>query len=203
MCNGRKQAVEDSYISRRDKIVASAIELIGDLGLHALTPKNLARKQNISDTLIYKYFGGIDEVLIAVVNEYAAFDINIQRTVDHLDGSYIDKVRYYADTYATYYDNYIGMGAIMLHYEELLHMSETREIISECMLKRNDFVCSLFQGAIDNKEIRPVFTPKELTLVFNGLFTEGLLERRNQYSRKSFRVEMKEMIGHLEKILRL
>lgn len=195
--------MEDSYISNRDKIVASAIELIGDLGLHALTPNNLARKQNISDTLIYKYFGGIDEVLIAVVNEYAAFDINIQRTVDHLDGSYIDKIRYYADTYATYYDNYIGMGAIMLHYEELLHMSETREIISECMLKRNDFVCSLFQGAIENKEIRPVFTPKELTLVFNGLFTEGLLERRNQYSRKSFRVEMKEMIGHLEKILRL
>ena len=195
--------MEDSYISNRDKIVASAIELIGDLGLHALTPKNLARKQNISDTLIYKYFGGIDEVLIAVVNEYAAFDITIQRTVDHLDGSYIDKIRYYADTYATYYDNYIGMGAIMLHYEELLHMSETREIISECMLKRNDFVCSLFQGAIENKEIRPVFTPKELTLVFNGLFTEGLLERRNQYSRKSFRVEMKEMIGHLEKILRL
>lgn len=195
--------MEDSYISNRDKIVASAIELIGDLGLHAFTPKNLARKQNISDTLIYKYFGGIDEVLIAVVNEYAAFDINIQRTVDHLDGSYIDKIRYYADTYATYYDNYIGMGAIMLHYEELLHMSETREIISECMLKRNDFVCSLFQGAIENKEIRPVFTPKELTLVFNGLFTEGLLERRNQYSRKSFRVEMKEMIGHLEKILRL
>ena len=195
--------MEDSYISNRDKIVASAIELIGDLGLHALTPKNLARKQNISDTLIYKYFGGIDEVLIAVVNEYAAFDINIQRTVDHLDGSYIDKIRYYADTYATYYDNYIGMGAIMLHYEELLHMSETREIISECMLKRNDFVCSLFQGAIENKEIRPVFTPKELTLVFNGLFTEGLLECRNQYSRKSFRVEMKEMIGHLEKILRL
>ena len=195
--------MEDSYISNRDKIVASAIELIGDLGLHALTPKNLARKQNISDTLIYKYFGGIDEVLLAVVNEYAAFDINIQRTVDHLDGSYIDKIRYYADTYATYYDNYIGMGAIMLHYEELLHMSETREIISECMLKRNDFVCSLFQGAIENKEIRPVFTPKELTLVFNGLFTEGLLERRNQYSRKSFRVEMKEMIGHLEKILRL
>ena len=195
--------MEDSYISNRDKIVASAIELIGDLGLNALTPKNLARKQNISDTLIYKYFGGIDEVLIAVVNEYAAFDINIQRTVDHLDGSYIDKIRYYADTYATYYDNYIGMGALMLHYEELLHMSETREIISECMLKRNDFVCSLFQGAIENKEIRPVFTPKELTLVFNGLFTEGLLERRNQYSRKSFRVEMKEMIGHLEKILRL
>ena len=171
--------MEDSYISRRDKIVASAIELIGDLGLHALTPKNLARKQNISDTLIYKYFGGIDEVLIAVVNEYAAFDVNIQRTVERLDGTYLDKIKYYADTYATYYDNYIGM------------------------LKRNDFVCTLFQSAIDSKEIRAVFSPKELTLMFNGIFTEGLLERRNQYSRKSFRGEIKEMLSHLEKVLRL
>lgn len=195
--------MEDSYISNRDKIVASAIELIGDMGLHALTPKNLARKLNISDTLIYKYFGGIDEVLVAVVEEYAAFDVNIQRTVESLEGTYVDKIKYYADTYATYYDNYIGMGAIMLHYEELLHMSETREIISECMLKRNDFVCELFQGAIDNKEIRGVFTAKELTLVFNGIFSEGLIERRNQYSRKSFRIEVREMISHLDKVLRL
>lgn len=193
----------DSYISRRDKIVAAAIELIGDLGLHALTTKNLAWKENISETLIYKYFGGINEVLLEVVKEYAAFDINIQKTVERLDGTYMDKVKYYADTYATYYDNYIGMGAIMLHYEELLHLSDTREIISECILKRNEFVCELFDKAIENKEIRAVFSPKELTLVFNGIFTEGLIERRTQYSRKSFRLEIKEMINRLDRMLRL
>lgn len=72
----------ENYVSRRDKIVASAVELIGDLGLNALTTKNLARKENISETLIYKYFGGIDEVLTEVVVQYAAFDKNIQMTVD-------------------------------------------------------------------------------------------------------------------------
>ncbi len=77
----------ENYVSRRDKIVASAVELIGDLGLNALTTKNLARKENISETLIYKYFGGIDEVLTEVVVQYAAFDKNIQMTVDHQAGS--------------------------------------------------------------------------------------------------------------------
>ena len=158
----------ENYVSRRDKIVASAVELIGDLGLNALTTKNLARKENISETLIYKYFGGIDEVLTEVVVQYAAFDKNIQMTVDHQAGSNMDKLRFYADTYATYYDNYIGMGAIMLHYEELLHLSETRE----------------------------------LTLMFNGIFTEGLLERRTKYSKKTFRVEVKEMLNQIEKMLR-
>ena len=94
----------ENYVSRRDKIVASAVELIGDLGLNALTTKNLARKENISETLIYKYFGGIDEVLTEVVVQYAAFDKNIQMTVDHQAGSNMDKLRFYADTYATYYD---------------------------------------------------------------------------------------------------
>ena len=94
----------ENYVSRRDKIVASAVELIGDLGLNALTTKNLARKENISETLIYKYFGGIDEVLTEVVVQYAAFDKNIQMTVDHQTGSNMDKLRFYADTYATYYD---------------------------------------------------------------------------------------------------
>lgn len=89
----------ENYVSRRDKIVASAVELIGDLGLNALTTKNLARKENISETLIYKYFGGIDEVLTEVVVQYAAFDKNIQMTVDHQAGSNMDKLRFYADTY--------------------------------------------------------------------------------------------------------
>lgn len=192
----------ENYVSRRDKIVASAVELIGDLGLNALTTKNLARKENISETLIYKYFGGIDEVLTEVVLQYAVFDKNIQMTIVKQSGSNMDKLRFYADTYATYYDNYIGMGAIMLHYEELLHLSETREIISECILKRNEFVCKLFEDAIAEREIRAVFTPRELTLMFNGIFTEGLLERRTKYSKKTFRVEVKEMLNQIEKMLK-
>lgn len=193
----------DSYISLKDRIIASAIELIGDSGLSTLTTKNLARKENISESLIYKYFGEINEVLVQVVREYANFDISIQKTVEKLEGTYLEKIRYYADTYATYYDNYSGMAAIMLHYEELLHMVETREIISACILSRNDFVCGLYEAALDNKEIKPIFTAKELTLMFNGIFSEVLIERRTKYSRKSIRVEIKELMNRLEKILRL
>ena len=76
------------------------------------------------------------------------------------------------------------------------------EVISECILKRNEFVCKLFEDAIADREIREVFTPRELTLMFNGIFTEGLLERRTKYSKKTFRVEVKEMLNQIEKMLR-
>ena len=192
----------ENYVSRRDKIVASAVELIGDLGLNALTTKNLARKENISETLIYKYFGGIDEVLTEVVLQYAAFDKNIQMTVVKQSGSNMDKLRFYADTYATYYDNYIGMGAIMLHYTPISTSRTTTEIISESILNTNEFVRKILQDPIPEREIRAVFTPRELTLMFNGIFTEGLLERRTKYSKKTFRVEVKEMLNQIEKMLK-
>lgn len=41
-----------------------------------------------------------------------------------------------------------------------------------------------------------------MTLMFNGIFTEGLLERRTKYSKKTFRVEVKEMLNQIEKMLR-
>ena len=53
----------DSFVSRKDRIIASAIEIISESGLSALTTKNLALKENMSEALMYKYFGGIDEVL--------------------------------------------------------------------------------------------------------------------------------------------
>ena len=54
----------DSFVSRKDRIIASAIEIISESGLSALTTKNLALKENMSEALMYKYFGGIDEVLV-------------------------------------------------------------------------------------------------------------------------------------------
>ena len=60
----------DSFVSRKDRIISSAIEIISESGLSALTTKNLALKENMSETLLYKYFGGINEVLIEVVETY-------------------------------------------------------------------------------------------------------------------------------------
>ena len=64
----------DSFVSRKDRIISSAIEIISESGLSALTTKNLALKENMSETLLYKYFGGINEVLIEVVETYSKFD---------------------------------------------------------------------------------------------------------------------------------
>lgn len=184
----------DSFISRKDRIIASAIEIISDSGLSALTTRNLALKENMSEALLYKYFGGINEVLIEVVDYYSRFDNSIRNTVKSKDGSYVDKLIEYLQAYATYYDNYYAISTLMLQYEELLHNIDTREKIAWCITERHKFMAEIFEGAIAKKEITDRFTPAELVNNVSGMIMSNILDRRITYHKRTFKQECMEYI---------
>ncbi len=186
----------ENYISRKDRIIASAIEIISDSGISALTTKNLAAKENMSEALIYKYFGSIDEVLVEVVEFYFKYDNMVRKSSLSKEGGYIDKLRYYLETYAEYYDNYYAIATFMLQYEELLHNIDTRERISSCITERIKFIEDLFQNAIDNNEIKGNISASELANNVTGITMSHILVRRIEYHSKSFK---QEYMANLEK----
>lgn len=179
----------DNFVSRRDRIIASAIEIISESGLSALTTRNLALKDNMSEALLYKYFGGIDEVLIAVVDQYAKFDNGIRNTVKSKGGTNIEKITNYLEAYADYYNNYYSISTLMLQYEELLHNADVRDKITWCITERLSFLEELFEGAIKDKEIVNTFTPQELANNITGVAMAHILSRRIVYHKKSFKQE--------------
>lgn len=181
--------MNDSFISRKDRIIASAIEIISDSGLSALTTRNLALKENMSEALLYKYFGGIDEVLVEVVDYYSRFDKGIRHTIKSKEGTNIQKLKDYFEAYATYYDNYYAISTLMLQYEELLHNIDTREKISWCITERMSFIADLFRHAIEDNEIVDVLTPEELANNVTGIIMSHILSRRITYHKKSFKQE--------------
>lgn len=192
--------MSDSFISRKDRIIASAIEIISESGLASLSTKSLAMKENMSETLIYKYFGGINEVLIEVVEYFARFDRSIIRTVQGKDVSNVEKIHEFFDTYAIYYDNYIEISSIVLNYEELLHNTGTREIIGTCIEERNRFLLQLIQNAMSDREINSTFSAEELKCILMGILSSQLLDRRLTIHSETLRTEVMESI---DKILML
>lgn len=186
----------ESFISRKDRIISSAIEIISDSGLSALTTRNLAIKENMSEALLYKYFGGINEVLIEVVDYYTRFDKQIRHTFMSKEGTNIQKLRDYLDAYATYYDNYYAISTLMLQYEELLHNIDVREKISWCITERQNFIADLFDKAIKEDEIIDMFTPEQLATNVTGVIMSHILNRRIVYHKKSFR---QDLMGNIDK----
>ena len=187
----------DSFISRKDRIIMSAIEIISESGLESLSTKSLARKENMSEALIYKYFGGINEVLTEVVCYFVRFDESIIRTVQSKDVSNIEKIHVFFETYAIYYDNYRELSAIVLNYEQLLHNTDTRELIGTCIQERNGFLLNLIKTAMDAGEIGDLFTADELKCILLGILREQLLDRRLNYHPESLKDEVLESVDQL------
>lgn len=188
--------MSDSFVSRKDRIIASAIEIISDSGLSALTTKNLAMKENMSEALLYKYFGGIDEVLVEVVESYSRFDKGIRQTIKSRSESNVQKILDYLEAYATYYDNYYAISTLMLQYEELLHNIDTRERIAWCITERLEFLSDLFEAAVKQGELIDTLTPAELANNVTGILMSHILSRRIVIHKQTFK---QEFMANIEK----
>lgn len=176
--------MNNNFVNRKDRIIASAIEIISEAGLASLTTKNLAMKENMSESLLYRYFGGIEEVLVEVVDTFTKFDRSMIATVEAKEISHFERVLEMLGTLSTYYDGYYEMVAIVLNYEEFLHNVNTREAIAECIKMRTNFVRKELKAAMDEGEIIDVFTPEELSNLLLGSLNRDLLNRRIQNDSK-------------------
>ncbi len=172
----------ESFISTKDRIISTAIEIISDSGISQLTTKTVSLKANISEPLLYKFYGDMNELLVDVVDYYFKFDNTVEKTVRAKKGRYIDKIMTYVETYATYYDSYSELCTLMLQFEELLHNAYTREKIVEGMNSRRDFLITLFDGAIDKGEISIPLTSRQLADSVMGYFLMDSFNRRIIYN---------------------
>ncbi len=178
------------YISRKDMIISKSIDIICDSGIQGLNVKNVSLKTNISEDMLYKYYGSIDEILTDVVDYYFKFDDNLRATIDQKEISGAEKLKFYVDQYAQYYDGYYEISTIMLHYEELLHMEATRDRVADGILKRRSYLEKLAQQAKDEGDIAEDIEPMDISELITAKIMLLTLNRRIVHSRNTFRNEI-------------
>lgn len=158
------------FPNRKDNIILTAIEIISDLGIQGLSTKELAKRQEITESLLYRYFRSKDEIIIAVLENFSRFDLSIRRTVSNSSGSSKEKIMEYFRLYAEYYENYPDITAIMLSFNELRYDPNTREMITDIYFTRNNFLSEMVQIGQKNGEIASYYTTEELSEVLTGFF---------------------------------
>ena len=195
--------MSNSFINRKDRIVASAVEIISEAGIMSLTTKTLAMKENMSESLLYRYFGGIEEVLVEVVSNFVKFDEGIFATYEAKEIPHIDKVVEVLSLFGTYYSSYEELGAVVLNYEVFLHNVNTRDMMTKCIGQRTQFVQRELAAAMKEGEICNLFTPEELTNILIGSLDRDLLNRRIEYGQQSHTEAAKSVLEKMVKMLRI
>ncbi len=177
----------EEFISAQDRIISASIEIISDSGLGSLSFRNISLKTNIGEAMLYKYYLDTDEILVEIVKTFFRFDKGVFKTINSKDIPYIEKVELYIDAFCSYYNSYYSLSSIVLQYEELLHNTNTRELIERGYIGRREFLSLLFENAKHNSEINTGLTASQLADNLIGYINICTLNRRVMLHKKSLK----------------
>lgn len=186
------------FPARRDSIILAAIDIISESGIQGLSTKEIAVKQGISESLLYKHFNSLGEVLIAVIEYFSRFDTMIINTVLKRDISCKQKVIEYTKSFIELYESYPALAAIILNYETLMHYEHTRGKVIDIIKRRSDFVARVVEIGQSTGEIESYYSSQELTDIIKGTIRAMIL--RWKMSGHDFQLK-ENMLVTIKKIL--
>lgn len=170
--------VSTTVLLRKDRIVRMTIEVMNEQGVQAVSTKEIARREGITEGTIYKHFPQKKDLIISVLNYYEQIGQEIFDTIDALDRSPTQKILSLVEKTATCYEENpeitaISQGFNELYYNQLLEMD-----IKRILQKRDDYVIGLLQNAKSQKEIKNELDIFLMSGILIGTFRESCLQWR-------------------------
>ncbi|CUH95719.1 hypothetical protein P22_1797 [Propionispora sp. 2/2-37] len=171
------------FPSRKDKIIVSAIDIVNELGLQGLSTKEIAVRQGIAESALYRHFKNKDEILVEALRYYAKFDPMINTTIRRSNFSLKESLLFFAKVHAEYYENYPAITAVTYYYTCFLNNPATAKVSRDIYDSRRHFFKELIEKARLSGEVGDAFTSAELTEVLYGYFTFTVIRwRLNHYN---------------------
>ncbi len=185
-------------IKRRELIILATIDVIHECGVQDVSTKEIAKKQGISERIIYNHFPTKNDLFIAVLEHFTKYDDAIIQTTEGKRMNPIEAITYFFDSYATYYENYPALTSISQSYEALNHNPQLSQITKNILFKKENFIRKQIDEAINLNLLSASIDSEGLADIMLGTFSRLCLKWRLQEYNFSLR---KKTIKTLEMIL--
>ncbi|MGB8450938.1 MAG: TetR/AcrR family transcriptional regulator [Anaerocolumna sp.] len=162
----------NDILHRKERLVITTIEIIDELGIQKLSTREIARRQEISEATLFRHFRSKNDLLITVLDYYSQFDSDIYQSTKLKDIGAKEKIQYYINSYAEYYENYPQITSIMQVLDVLRYETELTERIIEIQNTRTNFLIQLIGEAKKAGEIKPDTDSGQLTDIILGIVRE-------------------------------
>ncbi|WP_242865749.1 TetR/AcrR family transcriptional regulator [Desulfosporosinus sp. HMP52] len=137
----------------KEGLILSTIEVINELGLQGLTTREVAKRQGISESTIFKHYRSKNELILAVLEYFSQYDNAILESLELKGLNPIEAIFYFVEAYATYYENYPEITSIILSIEGLVQEGELGNVARNKINNRFNTIKSLIEHAKLQKEI--------------------------------------------------
>lgn len=153
----------------KESLIISTIQVISEQGLQGLTTREVAKRQGISESTIFKHYKSKNELILAVLDYFSQYDQAIIESLGLKKFKPIEAITYFVEAYVTYYENYPEITAITLSYEGLMREAELSDVVKGIFTSRVSTIESLIEEAKCQKAISDYVDPKSLADLIIGL----------------------------------
>lgn len=174
--------MKNSYLSRKEEIILTTIDLMDELGIANVSIKEIAKREKVTDAALYRHFRSKEEIFLGVLEYYMKYDEYIFHTLREQEKPVREKVSGYFRLYAEYFENYPAITSILGMYQILLYQPEFEKIIRRIIEKRTGFLTELFAAGIQKGEFNDNAVLDNMVFVFMGTFEKIIyMWRLNRY----------------------
>lgn len=165
-----------SYLTRKEKIIINAIDILDQGGINGLTMKEIANQQGITEPAVYRQFNNKKEIVLTILERFAAFDENLMNTVGQQGMRPDEAINYFFISYATYYQNYPQIVTALFSYDVYRYEPEANRRMKEIIQKRSRFIERLVQEGIRQNIFSADQTPKVYAQMLLGLLWSSMYQ---------------------------
>ncbi|SPF52062.1 Transcriptional regulator [Candidatus Desulfosporosinus infrequens] len=157
------------FLHTKNSLILSMIEVISEHGLQGLTTREVAKRQGISESTIFKHYKSKNELILAVLEYFSQYDQAISESLCLKELKPIEAITYFVEAYVTYYENYPEITAITLSFEGLMHEAELSDVVKNIFNHRVNTIHSLIEDAKCQHEISEDVDSESLADLIIGL----------------------------------
>jgi AcrR family transcriptional regulator len=165
-------------LHRKIKLVITTIDIIDELGIQGLSTREIAKREGVSEATLFRHYKSKNELLIAVLEFFSQFDVDIYQTTRLKQLEPKESIRFFINAYAEYYENYPAITTILELFDILRRETELADTVKMIRNRRTGFIIQLIEDAKKSGEIDPNSDSENIADMITGFTREICLKWR-------------------------
>jgi len=171
------------YLSRKESIIITVIEIIDDLGIQGLSTREIARREGISEGTLFKHFKNKNEMLLVMLDKFSQFDQGIIKSIALKNLEPKESIRYFLNAFIEYYENYPAITCILYAYDILRYDAEIGQKVKDIFDVRSNYLRDLIEEGKRSGKIQSNIDSESLVDIIIGFCRNVILKwRMNNYN---------------------
>jgi len=140
----------ENYLTRKEKITITSIQILDERGIKGLTTKEIAKRQNITEPAIYRHFSSKKKIILSIIEKFKIFDELISSTIEENEMEAVDSLKYYIESFSKYYQNYPEITTIMFSLDVYGYDEDLREEMFDTFKRRDELIKNIIKKGQNN-----------------------------------------------------